>query len=461
MKLPTDSLRFRYITSTIVWIAVGLVLTGLMVSALFRIYITQGFHDEMQVHIDELAALARVDRMGEPFLLRQLSDPRYLPPGSGYYWQVEREGHRTILSPSLAGKPLSGTLALNGRKNWAVTSGPTGSTLEYGMIHPVGDGGAPLRLSIASDMRLLDAILMEFDWPLGWALAGFATVMILTGAAQIAYGLRPLQRLASGVGEIRAGRETRMQGTYPSEIQPLVSDLNDLLEANAAMVGKARFEAGNLAHGLRTPLAVILDEAERLATAGHPESAETLIRESQKMQRQIEYQLVRARSAAVEPTPGQVASLRLTVKPILTAMARLHANREVALCCGDFPDVSVQIDAVDLGEILSSLIDNAVKWARSRAMISWERSGNRVRILIDDDGKGIAPEFRDGVFAVGKRLDEDIAGSGLGLAIARDLVQLYSGAISLGDSPLGGLRVEILLPVAGRSAVPGSLNQLF
>lgn len=454
MKLPTDSLRFRYITSTVVWIAVGLVLTGLMVSALFRIYITQGFHDELRVHIDELAALARVDKKGDPFLLRQLSDPRYLPTGSGYYWQIERDGHRTILSPSLGGRPLSGTLTLEREKNWAVTPGPTGETLEYGVIRSAGDGGPPLRLSIASDVRLLDAILMEFDWPLGWALAGFATVMILTGAAQIAYGLRPLQRLADAVGDIRAGRAIRMEGTYPSEIRPLVNDLNDLLEANAAMVGKARIEAGNMAHGLRTPLAVILDEAERLAAAGHNESAETLIRESQRMQHQIEYQLVRARSAAVEPTPGQVASLRQTIKPILTAMARLHAGRDVALCCGDFPDVSVQIDATDLGEILSSLIDNAVKWACSRAIISWEREGGRVRILIDDDGKGIAPEFRDSVFAVGKRLDEDIAGSGLGLAIARDLVQLYSGTITLGDSPLGGLRVVILLPVAGRPASP-------
>lgn len=454
MKLPTDSLRFRYITSTVVWIAVGLVLTGLMVSALFRIYITQGFHDEMQVHIDELAALARVDPKGDPILLRQLSDPRYIPSGSGYYWEVEREGHQTILSPSLAGQPLSGTLALQRKKSWAVTPGPTGPTLEYGMIRPVDGGGPPLRLSIASDMRLFDAILKEFDWPLGWALAGFALVMILTGAAQIAYGLRPLQRLANAMGDIRAGRATRMEGTYPSEIRPLVSDLNDLLEANAAMIGKARIEAGNMAHGLRTPLAIIVDEAERLAAAGHGESAETLIRESQKMQRQIEYQLVRARSAAVEPTPGQTASLRQTVKPILTAMARLHAGRDISICCGDFPDVSIQIDAIDLGEILSNLIDNAVKWACSRAMISWEKAGNRVRILVDDDGKGIAPEFREGVFAVGKRLDDEIAGSGLGLAIARDLVQLYGGTIALDTSPLGGLRVEIFLPIAGRSTAP-------
>lgn len=451
MKLPTDSLRFRYITSTIVWIAIGLVLTGLMVSALFRIYITQGFHDEMQVHIEELSALARVDGNGDPVLLRPLSDPRFVPYHSGFYWQVEREGHRAKLSPSLAGRRLSGTQSVAPAKNWAITTGPTGSTLEYGMMRPVKGGGPPLELSIASDMRLLDAILSEFNWPLGWALAGFALVMIATGAAQIAYGLRPLARLSRAIADVRAGRATRMEGAYPAEIKPLVSDLNGLLEANAAMMKKARIEAGNLAHGLRTPLAIILDEAERLATAGHGESAETLIAESQKMQRQIAYQLARARSAAVEPTPGQAASLRETIGPILTALVRLHASREISICCGDFPDVLVHIDAIDLGEILSNLIDNAAKWASTRAMISWEKTGDMVRILIDDDGKGIAPEFRALVFGVGKRLEFDIAGSGLGLAIAQDLARVYGGAISLDDSPLGGLRVALILPVADGS----------
>lgn len=451
MKLPTDSLRFRYITGIVVWIAIGLALTGMMVSALFRIYITQGFHDEMQVHIEELAALARVDGNGDPVLLRRLSDPRFIPPGSGFYWQVERQGHTTLLSPSLTGRPLSGSLARTSVKSWDITNGPTGSTLEYGMLRPVEEGGPPLRLSIASDMRLLDAILAEFHWPLGWALVGFALIMIATGAAQIAFGLRPLKRLAHAIGDVRAGRATRMAGEYPAEIRPLVVDLNSLLEANAAMVGKARIEAGNLAHGLRTPLAIILDEAERLAAAGQGESAETLIRESQKMRRQIEYQLVRARSAAVEPTPGQAASLRGSVGSILNAMKRLHAGRDIAFCCGDFPDVVLHIDAIDLGEILSNLIDNAAKWASSRVIVSWEVADPMVRILIDDDGKGIAPEFRTPVFAVGKRLDDDMAGSGLGLAIARDLAQIYGGTISLDDSPLGGLRVTVNLPIAGRS----------
>lgn len=450
MKLPTDSLRFRYITSIIVWIAIGLALTGLMVSALFRIYITQGFHDEMQIHIEELSALTRIDGSGDPVLLRRLSDPRFIPPNSGFYWQVEREGHPTILSPSLTGRPLSGSLARTSAKSWAVTAGPTGSTLEYGMLRPVEQGGPPLRLSIASDMRLLDEILAEFHRPLAWALAGFALIMIVTGAAQIAYGLRPLKRLGRAIGDVRAGRSMRMDGEYPAEIRPLVGDLNSLLEANAAMVGKARIEAGNLAHGLRTPLAIILDEAERLAAAGHSESAETLIRESQKMRRQIEYQLVRVRSAAVEPTPGQAASLRGSIGSILNAMRRLHASRDISFCCGDFPDVVIHIDAIDLGEILSNLIDNAAKWASTRVMVSWEEADPMVRILIDDDGKGIAPEFRVPVFAVGKRLDDDMAGSGLGLAIARDLTQIYGGTISLDDSPLGGLRVTVMLPIAGR-----------
>lgn len=450
MKFPTNSLRFRFIASTFAWIAIGLVLTGLMVSALFRIYVTQGFHDEMQIHIEELSALTLVDARGDPIMLRRLSDPRFIPQYSGFYWRVQRAGHKPISSPSLAGRTISGKLAVGYEKNWAITSGPTGQTLEYGMVRAAGDDGPPLRFSIASDMRLLDEILEEFDRPLRWALAAFAIIMLATGAAQIAYGLRPLQRMAVAIRDVRSGRTALMEGDYPSEITPLVSDLNGLLEANAAMVKKARIQAGNMAHGLRTPLAIILDEAESLAANGHEESAEILIRESQRMKRQIDYQLARARTAAVEPALGQVASLRETTRPIIAAMARLHKSRDISICCGDFPDVIVLSDAIDLGEILSNLIDNAAKWARARAMVSWEKADDMIRIMIDDDGEGIAPEMRQQVFSIGERLNDDMPGSGLGLAIARDLVQLYGGSIALENSPLGGLRVIVLLPFASR-----------
>jgi signal transduction histidine kinase len=445
MKLATNSLRFRYIASTSLWIAVGLILTGLMVSSLMRFYVNQGFHDEMKIHIEELAALTASDTAGQPYLLRRLSDPRFMLKGSGFYWEVRRPGFAPLRSPSLAGKDISATLATTPRKKWAIISGPTGKTLEYGMLWKASDGGKPYQLSIASDLWLLEDAIDDFNWPLGWALALFAMFMILTGAVQIAFGLKPLARMKAGIADIRTGRAQAMFGDYPAELHPIVNDLNAVLKANSEIVLRGRVQAGNLAHGLRTPLAILLDEADRLQAAGHVESAQTLLNECRRMTRHIDYHLARARAAAAQPRIGQCCSTRETIGPILSAMRRLHSTRNITICCANLPDAKIACDEVDLAEILSNLLDNACKWARSRVMISWESHGPMALLLIDDDGPGLARELREQAFTVGERLDDAKPGTGLGLAIVRDLVFLYGGTITLDDSPLGGLRASLSL----------------
>ncbi len=444
------SLRVRFIFGTAFLVAVGLILTGVTVSRLMRHYVEQGFHDEMQIHIDELAALVRVDSAGNPILLRQLSDPRFLIPNSGFYWEIRREGFAPLKSPAISKGDLSGRYANQSAKKCGILDGPTGKTLEYGMIRPAPNGGPPLRLSIGSDIRILNSTLRDFEWPLGWSLMLFALVMVAAGAAQIAFGLKPLNRLSSAISDIRAGRAKTMSGDYPTEIEPLVSDINSLLETNAAMVKRARIQAGNLAHGLRTPLAIIIDEAEQLNTEGHTESAKAVLTECERMQRQINYHLARARVAATQPVPGSVADLSATLDPILRAMKRLHAERKVSICCGDFPNATIACDDVDLGEMLSNLLDNGCKWAASRVMISWESDGRMIQIRVDDDGSGIAQEDIEPAFAAGERLDDTAPGTGLGLAIVRDLATLYGGTIYLGRSPLGGLQAALALPVLAK-----------
>jgi signal transduction histidine kinase len=446
MKIRTDSLRFRFIASTFLWIVVSLVLTGFMVAALFRIYMTQQFHDEMQVHIVELEELTTIDRSGQPYLLRRLSDPRFIDPGSGFYWQVQREGYVPVRSTSLGKSNLSGALATSAGKRWAITSGPTGQALEYGMIRSVTNGGPPIRFSIASDMRLLDEIMNEFEWPLAEALAGFAILMLATGALQIAYGLRPFRRVAAGVSDIRAGRQVAMAGDYPSEIRPLADDLNALLATNTAIVQRGRLQAANLAHGLRTPLAIMLDEAARLADRGEAESAAALTRECDKMQRQISYHLARARAAAPLPVTGQIAVIDDVVSPIVAAFRRLYANQGITITCSGQVGLTAACDPVDLCEIISSVIDNACKWASARVHVSWASTEGKARIVIDDDGPGIPEADREKVFTIGERLDAQIEGSGLGLAITRELVMLYHGNVELGQGPTGGLQVGIALP---------------
>jgi signal transduction histidine kinase len=443
---PNGSLRKRFIISTFILIGAGLLFTGIMVSNLFRTYITDGFHEEMQIHIEELAALSTVDKTGQPFLLRRLSDPRFIPAHSGFYWEIRRDGHPPLRSPSLVNGDISGTLATTSGKRWAITDGPMGKTLEYGMIIPTRAGGPPLHLSIASDLRLLDDILRDFNWPLGWELAIFALVMIGLGVVQVHYSIKPLGRLKSAIANVREGTTARMEGDYPGEISPLVNDLNHLLDANGEMVRSARIQAGNLAHGLRTPLAILVDEAQQLSSRGESESADTLERECRRMQRYVDYYTARARTAALANMPGQLASVRATLEPIISAMRRLHKGRDINICLGNFPDISLACDEVDLEEMTSNLIDNACKWAKSRVIVSWSQDNHAVRIFVDDDGPGLAPSKRESVFNAGERLDEAVPGTGLGLTIVRDLVLMYKGGIRLTESTLGGLRAELLVP---------------
>jgi signal transduction histidine kinase len=444
----THSLRSRFVLGTVLLISVGLVLTGIMVASLMRSYITQGFHEEMQIHIEELAALTELDKNGKPYLMRRLSDPRFIPKNSGFYWEVERDGFPPLRSPSLVAGDLSGKLAVNRAPQWAVSDGPTGKTLEYGMIRYLESNQPPVKLSIATDMRLLEEVLSGFNWPLFYALLGFALAMTILGAAQIIYSLKPLERLKLAIADIRTGKSARMAGRYPAEISPLVSDLNQLLDANGEMVRSARIQAGNLAHGLRTPLAIMMDEAQQIALKGEKESAETLMNGCQQMLRYVDYYTARARTAALARLPGQSTSLRDTIEPIVTAMRRLHREREISICLGDFPDIILPCDDVDLEEMTSNLIDNACKWAETRVMISWEEDRQWVLIFVDDDGCGLRPDEYDTVFQVGERLDVAKPGTGLGLSIVKDLSILYQGRVTLSKSPLGGLRAELAIPKA-------------
>ncbi len=448
MKIDLKSLRTRFILATVLWIGSGLLITGTLVSKLVRDYVVEGFHEEMEVHIEELAALTSTDEGGQPFLLRRLSDPRFIPEKSGFYWQVDRDGFQTIRSPSLGTANLVAGLAIDTKPEWKIVKGSSGDMLEYGMLRFPQKDKPPLRLLIATDKREMDMVLAEIDRPLFYSLSGFALIMVILGAIQINFSLRPLQRMKRAIGDIRLGNAAHLSGQYPSEIEPLVSDLNQLLDANTDMVQSARVQAGNLAHGLRTPLAIMMDEAQTVSQKGDKKSAQVFLQGCQQMQRYIDFYTTRARMAAIARLPGQRSSIEKTIRPVLEAMKRLHRQTDISICMGQFPDAEVSAEPVDLEEMTSNLIDNACKWAKSKVIVSWEASAHHVIIHVDDDGSGIDPESYEKVLEVGERLDRSEMGTGLGLSIVRDLALHYRGSIALAKSPLGGLRAILTLPLA-------------
>jgi len=271
---------------------------------------------------------------------------------------------------------------------------------------------------------------------------------LAAGLWQVRRGLTPVNRLRSKLAEVHAGRTRSVDGSYPAEIQPLVDDLNRLLQHQEQTVQRAVSKAGDLAHGLKTPLAVLAHEGERLERAGHAELGATIAQQVERMQRQIDRHLAHARAAASGATPGAHCRVRESAEALTRTLERLHAERALEISV-EVPEAhAVRTQREDLDEMLGNLLDNACKWARSRVMIASAIEGAEIVITIDDDGPGLRQEQREPVLRRGVRADEAAPGSGLGLAIVRDLAELYGGSIELGDSPLGGLRATLRLPGA-------------
>jgi signal transduction histidine kinase len=281
----------------------------------------------------------------------------------------------------------------------------------------------------------------------------FPVVMGLTlMAAGVLLGLRqtltPFRRLRERLLAVRAGDDRRVEGVYPSEVQPLVDDLNALLENREKAVQRAVATAGDLAHGLKTPLALLAQEADRAGAAGNSELAESISQQVERMSRQVNYHLARARAAA----SGSINAARCPVASCADALVRtllkLYAGRALDITSTIAGDLCARAQREDLDEILGNLLDNACKWADCRIVLEASRTDAMVVLTIDDDGPGLPRALRAVVLQRGVRLDEAAPGSGLGLAIVRDLAELYGGSLSLDESPLGGLRARVSLPAS-------------
>jgi signal transduction histidine kinase len=285
-----------------------------------------------------------------------------------------------------------------------------------------------------------------------------AAAAMVVGAVQVRRGLAGITQLRTRLAGVRDGRETRLAGSYVPEVQPLVDDLNALLDQREQAVRRAVAKAGDLAHGLKTPLALLALEAERASAAGQADVAAAIEEQVGRMRRQVDYHLAHARAAA----SGATASVRTPLAECADALARtlprLYGGRTLSIDVRVDPSHAVRVQREDLDEMLGNLLDNACKWARSRVVIESARTGgavtnvasgfSRILVTVDDDGPGLPLEMRDKVLQRGVRADEQSAGSGLGLAIVRDLAEVYRGAIALDASPLGGLRATLTLPAA-------------
>ena len=278
--------------------------------------------------------------------------------------------------------------------------------------------------------------------------AVIAIASMLAGLALVRGAFAPFDELRLHLSEMRQGRQRQLRGSYPSEVQPLVDDLNALLDHRERAVTRAIMKAGDLAHGLKTPLAVLSQEAVRAGTNGCVDVASTIGEQVERMRRHMNYHLAQARAAASGATPGARCAVIASADGLARTLRHLYASRGLIIEVSVPADQSVRGEREDLDEMLGNLFDNACKWARSRVQVASVAGPGVVEVLVDDDGPGLAPPMRDAVLQRGVRADEGGSGTGLGLAIVRDLADVYGGSIALESSPLGGLRARLRLPAS-------------
>jgi len=456
------SLRLRLLVATLAALALALLLAGVLLSGLFRTHVLRQFEATLTQQLDQLTAQLDIDPSGQPVIeARALSDPRWQKPYSGLYWQLDRispDGQtrsgvlrsRSLWDSSLT---LSPDALADGAVHTHEGSGPQGAAVL--MLERTVTLGEPTearwRLIVAADTQDTLRAVAEFRGVLGASLLVLGTLLVLAALAQVAVGLSPLRKLHTALGRVREGQDARLHGPFPAEVQPLIDDFNGVLDRNAEVVARARTQAGNLAHGIKTPLAVLGQAAAQVLHTQPQHPLALLVQEQvDTARRQVDWHLARARAAAAHQLPGLCTPVAPLAQGLMRVMQRVHAARALDMDGTELPDtLAFAGEAQDLQDMLGNLLDNACKWAHSAVRVSASGTPGQLLLRIEDDGPGIDNEqARATVLQRGLRLDETVPGSGLGLAIVNELAQLYGGQLRLGQSALGGLLAELSLPAA-------------
>ncbi|MDX1610331.1 MAG: ATP-binding protein [Halofilum sp. (in: g-proteobacteria)] len=442
MRRP-DSLQGRLTLAMTLVLAAFLALAGLALDRAHKRSVEAGVHRGLEARVYLLLGAAELEPGGGVEMPEALAEPRLGTPDSGLYaairgaggallWQSDSSLGRDVPYPA-AGPP--------GRPARARVEGAGGEAL-YALAYPVtwelpGGGTRQLDFLVAESAAAAEQRIAAFRRTLQAWFAGIAAVLLATQAAVLAWGLRPLRRAAREVGEIRTGARERLGGGYPRELRPLTQNLNALLDGSRMRLQRYRDALSDLAHSLKTPLAVL--------RAG---DAEPTVREqAERMERAIGWHVQRAATAG-RTGLAQTVSVAGVVERMTAALRKVHAGREVQLECRIEEGVRFQGDPEDLMEIVGNLLDNAWKWCRGRIRcVAANIDGGSLLLEVEDDGPGIPRERRRQVLARGVRADESVPGEGIGLHLVRQMVEdAYAGTIELDESDLGGLRVQIRLP---------------
>ncbi|MCU4182227.1 sensor histidine kinase [Bosea sp. BH3] len=430
-----------------------LVLAGVGLTTFYRRSAERGFDERLSVYIKQLVADLAAPPETERQTVGDLGEPRFDLPLTGWYWQIIRlDGERPNVrsSRSLVGgqlpKLVDQDIAPNSRGlRESYVSGPDDRLLRILEREiDVGEDGR-FTVAVAAPADEIEGDIQDFRFALAMTFLLLALALVASTLVQVRFGLRPLVRLRRAVGAVRTGESPRIAGQYPPDLAPLASELNQLIDANHEILDRARTQVGNLAHALKTPLSVMMNETG----TGKGQLPQTVRTQTAIMRDQVQYYLDRARAAALSGALGGVTEVNPSLDALLRTFTKISQGRGIAGSHDVPAHLRFRGEKQDLEEMLGNLLDNAFKWAASSVRVTLDEEGGaseRMELLIDDDGPGLPEEAMAEVVKRGRRLDEATPGSGLGLSIVVDLAKLYGGGLSLQRSPLGGLRARLVLP---------------
>lgn len=458
--MPADrrssSLATRLFLSATVWVVAILVVTGVILSSVYRGATERAFDRRLNLYLRTVITEVNLPEESSDRQLQALGEPLFDLPLSGWYWQIARtDGDKgeVRVSRSLWDKRLpslenSGIALSDSGVRMGYVAGPESQVLR--MVERPVDLGADGKflVAVAGDATEIFDETRAFDVYLGVTFLALGVVLVLTTIFQVRFGLAPLKRISDSLANIRSGRAERLEGNFPVEIAPLARETNALLDANRGIVQRARTHVGNLAHAIKTPLSVIVNEAS--GRAGDPLAAKVL-EQSAVIRDQVTHYLERASIAARVTVVGTVTEVAPVLDALRRTMEKIHRERSLTLAVECPSGVRFRGERQDLEEMAGNLVDNACKWARSKVTVivvlhAGPGGAERLRIVVDDDGPGLSPSEREQAARRGQRLDQSKPGSGLGLSIVTELAALYGGSLSLGSAPIGGLRAELVLP---------------
>jgi len=431
------------------WLVVALVATGFLLTDLYSRALDNSLADSLDFQVESLTAalLETGDPLSDEI---RVTDPRFDRPRSGWYWMIrDADGTLYNLSTSVVGidvPAMMGPPDARGRRT-AIVDDAFGTRLRV-VERTVTLAPRTYQIVVTGNLSEILELVEGFRGQTFIVLGAVGVMLAIMSAIVARFAMRPISRLSQAIESVREGESVAVTGTYPREIAPLAEEVNELLRSNVQIIERARNQVGNLAHGLKTPIAVLRNEAASKKGA----LADVVLAESEKMNSMVSTYLERARLAARTSVVGKKADSTMIMLRLTRVMRKIHPGVTIAF---QRPDASLpwfRGDEADLEEMAGNLLDNACKWSKGQVgvRLSSERSdtGAMLLIRIDDNGPGLSEEDAQKVLRRGVRLDEKTPGSGLGLDIVKELVDVYGGSLALKRSALGGLLVELRLPTA-------------